>query len=244
LQFIGPPSDVVEALTNYQQGYGHLLSGYAGGNRFEYDLEATHLEPRAGQAGCGCKHGMHFFRDIDSAFRHYGQIPAVNKGKAAIIVAKRLTQGRGLVCDIESEQSLQQQYGKVKCVECDGGEASSAASSTASTSSSSSTSDQRVRRLLSFANAVFAASATSAASSNNSSSTASTAMLRLSGGAGDSGGESDGEGKEDKECPICMRRGTVRQPLVSLGCHYTHVFHEVCMLGHRACPICRTPIKK
>lgn len=224
VQFFGASEAVLKALCNYQQSHGHLLSGYAGANRFEYDLDALHLEPRAGKPGCGCKHGMHFFRDIDAALRHYGRLDGLAPGEMPI-VAKRLTQGRGLVTDIDGEALAKKHFGDA--VEC----------------SANSAADRRQARLLSFCREI---AKLAAESNNNNVGCATSATSASATSATSATGMSAATLKRPLsvgyECPICLEPSTDCNPVQSLGCHLRHAFHKICLFGHTTCPLCQAPI--
>lgn len=104
VQFFGEPQAVKDALINYQMSRGFLLSGFSGGNRYQYRLEMQHLEPRAGDPGTGCTHGLHFFTDSASALQ-YGGYHKPSAWKEYPVVAKRLNKGRGMVFCIEEEDA-------------------------------------------------------------------------------------------------------------------------------------------
>jgi hypothetical protein len=95
LQFFGDPSKVTEALQLFQQGQGHLMSGW-GNKPFEYRLRKLALEPEAGKVTPACGPGIHLYLDPRKALENYGQeelagLPVISdrlteSGKQALVV--------------------------------------------------------------------------------------------------------------------------------------------------------------
>lgn len=262
VQFFGSPELVLEALIDYQQDKGFLLSGFSGGNRYRYELGARHLEPKAGLPGCGCVNGLHFFRDIQSAL-DYSPLPRKNNRNDdndcwlgnQPIVAKRLMNGRGFVTAIDNIN-----YGvfskKGFPVELDKG-----LDENVLLNKQKYAWPNRTTRIISFVHDVLVnhrqhrrtsfAKLREISDDNDSllrsvdSSNDDSFLRSVDSSDNDSLRRSvDSSDNEAEECPICLHRDDNggENTMIALQCHPTHRFHEQCLFGIITCPICRSPI--
>jgi len=95
VQFCGAARRVKAALLAYQRDQGFLVSGFGGANKLCYEVGRDHLEPRAGArvGGAACTAGIHFFCDVDSAFK-YGSFKLERQ---AFVVTRRISRQRGMI---------------------------------------------------------------------------------------------------------------------------------------------------